>query len=98
MKLSKDYSTYLKGEFYKCLCLFEEQNEGLTAFISTFSYEVYGLQYKNVNLTTLDTITNILEHFYDDSLASDYNINTIRRECFHCISLVDKLLKAGAHG
>lgn len=97
MELSKNYNVYLKGEFYKCLCLFEEKNEGLTAFISTLQYEFYGLQYKKINLATFDTLTNILEHFYDDSLGSEYDIATIRRECFHCMSLVDKLLKVGAY-
>lgn len=93
MKLSDNYKDYLKGEFYKCLCLFEEDNEGLSIFISTLLYEVYGLQYKNVNPSILDTLSNILEHFYDDSLGAEYDIETIRRECFHCMKLINRLIQ-----
>jgi len=96
MNIPNEYFEYLKGGFYKCLCLFEETNEGLSSYINSFSYEIYGLQYliddkKEIVITLL----SILEHFYDDSLEPKPNIKVIRSEVFRCISLINNLSKVG---
>jgi len=96
MDIPKEYVEYLKGGFYKCLCLFEESNTGLSSYINSFSYEIYGLQYliddkKEIVITLL----SVLEHFFDDSLEPNHDIKVIRSEVFRCISLINKLFEVG---
>lgn len=96
MDIPKEYVEYLKGGFYKCLCLFEEANVGLSSYISSFSYEIYGLQYliddkKEIVIILL----SVLEHFFDDSLEPNHDIKVIRSEVFRCISLINKLFEVG---
>lgn len=96
MEIKNEYIDYLKGGFYKCLCLFEEKNDGLSTYIDSFSYEVYGLQYLvEDGDRIITTLLCILEHFYDDSIEPEPDIKIIRSEVFHCINLVDKLFKVG---
>ncbi|MGG3987519.1 hypothetical protein [Bacillus smithii] len=90
----KNYFAYLIDQFYKVLCLFEEKNLGLTTFIDSLSYEIYGLQYRvknNESRVIIDSLLNILEHLYDDSLQAEYDLKVIKREIFHCTSLVEKM-------
>lgn len=96
MSIPKEYVEYLKGGFYKCLCLFEEANEGLSSYINSFSYEVYGLQYLiDEKKEIVITLLSVLEHFYDDSFEPKPDIKIIRSEVFRCINLINKLFKVG---
>ncbi|KOS61437.1 hypothetical protein FJQ98_16690 [Lysinibacillus agricola] len=95
MNISDGYVNYLKDRFYETLCLFEEKNEGLPRYIESFSYELYGLQYLVEDTVTVITLLNILEHFYDDSLAPKPDIKVIRGEVFRCISLINRMFKVG---
>lgn len=98
MKISKPFMKYLKDGFFKCLCLFEEQNETTSQYINSFSYELYGLQYlvNEEQEVILSMILGILEHLYDDSLQPEYDMELIRREIFHCMNnLVNKLAEIG---
>jgi len=95
MKLPVEYVSYLKDGFFKILCLFEEKNQGLSRYIESFSYELYGLQYLIDDKKEIITLLSILEHFYDDSLAPEPDIKIIRGEVFHCISLINKMFKVG---
>ncbi|MFO1442803.1 hypothetical protein KDN24_06190 [Bacillus sp. Bva_UNVM-123] len=97
MKVSQQYYNTLKNKLFKILCLFEEKNHGLTQFIDSLIYELYGLQYliENDKYDSITSIIAILEHFYDDSLQSEVSIGVIRREVFHCMDLIQKLIKDG---
>lgn len=95
MNISVEYIKYLKDRFYETLCLFEEKNDGLSRYIESFSYELYGLQYLVEDTKTIITLLSILEHFYDDSLAPEPDVKVIRGEVFHCISLINRMFKVG---
>jgi len=97
MDISVEYVDYLKDRFYETLCLFEEKNDGLSRYIESFSYELYGLQYLVKDTKSIITMLSILEHFYDDSLAPEPNIKVIRGEVFRCISLVNRMFKVGGN-
>lgn len=91
--MSELYYKTLIDKLYKCLCLFEEKNEGLVSFIHSLAYEIYGLQYhvKEKELPIIESLTVILEHLYDDSLQVEYDLTIVRREIFHCMDLIKKL-------
>lgn len=96
MKINIEYLDYLKGGFYKILCLFEEDNERLPQYISSLSYELYGLQYLIENKTeNIFILLSILEHFYDDSLEPNPDISLIRKEVFRCMRIIDETFKVG---
>ena len=96
MKITKSYKKYLKNLFYKVLCLFEEENKELTLFLGSIIYELEGLEYvDNSNDHVMIVLLSVLEHFYDDSLFEDYDIDTIRREVFKCINLIESSFKVG---
>lgn len=97
MIITNDYIKSLKNSLYKCLCLFEEKNEGLPQFIDSLSYEIYGLHYlvENDKKPLVTSILCILEHFYDESILQDYDLKQIRREVFHCMDLIEKSYKVG---
>lgn len=97
MMINSEYIKTLKNRIYKILCLFEEKNEGLTQYIESLIYELYGLQYLigDQKYQVIISITCILEHFYDDSFMTEYDIPTIRREVFHCLDLIEKSFKVG---
>ncbi|MGM7720496.1 hypothetical protein [Metabacillus sp. Hm71] len=97
MELTKEYVKSLKDKFYKLLCLFEERNTGLTQYIDSLNYEIYGLQYlvdKDKTQSVISLIC-ILEHFYDDSLHPEVDLKVIRREIFHCMDLIEKTFGVG---
>lgn len=87
----KNYSESLKNSCFKILCLFEENNKGLTQYIDSLIYELHGLQYLLADGSKLISLISILEHFYDDSLQADFDISVIRREVFHCIDMIEKM-------
>lgn len=91
--VNQKYLSTLKDKFYKVLCLFEEKNEGLTKYIDSLIYELYGLYYllDGENQSKVTTLMCILEHMYDDSLQVDGNLEEIRREIFHSMSLIEKI-------
>lgn len=97
MALHNSYIKYLINSFYKCLCLFEEGNEELTKYIDSFSYEIYGLKYtvEDEYQDVIQTLINILEHFYDDSLEPLPDLDVIKREAFRCINLIESTFKVG---
>lgn len=96
MEITIEYLEHLKGGFYKCLCLFEEKNDGLSRYISSFSYELYGLQYlMKSKKEYILTLLCVLEHFYDDSLEAEPDIGIIRSEAFRCMSLIEDMFKVG---
>lgn len=95
MKIPVEYVDYLKDGFFKILCLFEEKNQGLSRYIESFSYELYGLQYLIEDKKEIITLLSTLEHFYDDSFAPKPDIKIIRGEVFRCISLINTLFKVG---
>lgn len=92
-----EYINSLKNKFYKMLCLFEENNEGLSQNIDSLSYEIYGLQYlvEKEKIPALISLISILEHFYDDSLQPSVDIKVIKREVFHCMDLIEKSFGVG---
>lgn len=96
-QLHKKYVKYLIDSFFKCLCLFEENNEGLTKYIDSLKYELEGLknlvedEYQDV----VQILINILEHFYDDSLEPEPDLKRIRSEVFRCTNLISKTFLNG---
>ena len=92
MEISKSYIDKLKDRLFKILPLMEEKNEGITSYIDSLSYEIYGLQYlidENAQPLII-TILSILEHLYDDSLQPEINLRQVKRELFHCLDLIEK--------
>lgn len=91
--ITQRYISTLKDKLYKVLCLFEENNLGLTIYIDTLIYEVYGLYYlvEEPDEAKITSLICILEHFYDDSLQPVPDLTEIRREVFHSMSLVEKI-------
>nr|BDD47808.1 hypothetical protein 9 [Bacillaceae bacterium] len=92
-----EYVNKLIGKIFKILPLFEEKNEGLSQYIHSINYEIYGLQYvvEKEDIPTITSLIGILEHFYDDSLQPDPDIKVIRREVLHCIDLIEKSFGVG---
>lgn len=97
MKITNEYVNSLKNKFYKLLCLFEENNEGLSQNIDSLIYEIYGLQYlvEKEKVPVVISLISILEHFYDDSIQPEVDIKVIRREVFHCMDLIEKTFGVG---
>ena len=96
IKITNEYVEYLKGNFFKCLCMFENKESNLTTFIDSLIYEVYGLRYVLEGKEDfLIILLSRLEHFYDDSKKENPDIKRIRREVFNSLNLIDKTLKVG---
>ncbi len=97
MMLHDKYIKYLINNFYKCLCLFEENNDGLTKYISSFIYELEGLVYRlgEEHSDVIQTLLNILERFYDESIEPEPDLEQIRTQVFHCTNLIKKTFKDG---
>lgn len=96
IKITNTYVEYLKGNFFKCLCMFENKEDNLTTFIDSIIYEVYGLQYViEGKEDLLLTLLARLKHFYEDSQTDNPDIKRIRREVFNSMTLIDKSLKVG---
>ncbi len=97
MELTVEYIDRLKNSVFKILCLFEENNEGLSQNIDSLIYEMYGLQYivSKEKIPVIISLISILEHFYDDSIQPEPDIKVIRREVFHCMDLIEKSFKVG---
>lgn len=87
----------LQGKVYKIFMFFTEGNEGLTTYIGSLIYELEGLDSRlnDKQHSILMTIISLLEHFYDDSLAPNPDLKTIRREWLNCMSLIEKIEKYG---
>lgn len=89
----------LKNEIFKLLPMFEEKCETLTIHISSLLFDMYGkvnvIEGFNGSEKYL-TLLSILESLYDESLAAEYDIPTVRREVFKCLNIIEKLQqKAG---
>lgn len=97
MEITVEYVAKLKNSIFKILPLAEEKNDGLLQYIDSLIYEIYGLQYlvEKDKQDILMRIVSILEHFYDDFIQPEYDINVIRREVFHCLDLIKKSFKVG---
>lgn len=93
MKINSAYVRYLKGSFYKCLCLFEEKDKGLTKFIESLTYEIQGLQVIVPEKEGIIILSSILEHFKQDSLLTEPDIKIIRKQVFNCMDVIDGLLE-----
>lgn len=90
-----NYLTVLKDRFYKCLCLFEENNVGIFSNINSLIFELSGLENIIENLENdyrLLTLIATLESLLDESLSAEYDIPTIKREVFKCMTTIDKMI------
>lgn len=96
MIIDECYISRLKNKFFKILPLFQENNIGLTNYIGSLSHLLYGLQYhvSPEDKLVIGDLVCLLEYLYDESLSTDYPIEEIRREVFHCLDLIDKSFKA----
>lgn len=85
----------MTGKIYKILPLFQEENEGLTTYISSLIYELEGLSERvdEKQNSMLQTIIDVLEHVYNDSLAPNPDINIVRREILNCTNLFQKMFE-----
>lgn len=95
MDIPKYYIDNLKDRVFKVLPLMEECNDGVSSYIDSLIYEVYGLYYivNEKEQSVIVTLLSILEHFYDDSIQPELDLVQIRREVFHCLTLIDKHFK-----
>lgn len=93
--ITPHYKKYLKNKIYKLLPFFEENEENLPRYLDSLIYEMYGLQYlvDDKLHPMVVTLICILEHFYDECILGDYDIEIIRREVFHCLDLIEKFIK-----
>lgn len=100
MEISKIYIEKLKGRLFKILPLMEEKNEGITSYIDSLIYEIYGLQYlvESDKQPFIISVLCILEHLYDDSLQAEINLRQVKREVFHCLDLFEKHYGDDANG
>jgi hypothetical protein len=98
-KIVQEHLELIKSDIFKILPLFEEKCETLTTHIGSLLYEMYGkvhvIEGFDGNARYL-TLLSILESLYDESLAAEYDISTVRREVFKCLNIIEKLQqKAG---
>lgn len=82
---------------YKVYPFFIENNEGLTTYIDSLIYEFKGRIHdlNDIQASMMQTIIDIHEHFYDDSLAPEPDLHIIRREWLNCMNLIDKISEHG---
>lgn len=87
----------LKDKVFKVYPFFVEKNKGLTTYIDSLLYEFRGLMHElnDTQASMLQTVISIFEHFYDDSLAPNPDLKTIRREWLNCLNLIDKIAEFG---
>lgn len=95
--IRKSHFENLKNKVFKIYPFFTEKNEGLTTYIDSLIYEFQGLEHNlnDVQASMLQTIISIFEHFYDDSLSPDPDLQVIRREWLNCLNLLDKIAEHG---
>lgn len=97
MKITKTHYETIKGKIFKIFPLFEQQNEGLPSYINSVIYEFEGLR-THLNKqqdSMMQTIISRLEHFYNDSLAPNPDLELIRNEWHSSMNLIDKMSKLG---
>ena len=93
--ITPSHVNYLRKKVFKILPLFEEENKGLSKYIYSLIYEIYGLRslvgedYK----PQFDSILSILSHLYEDSSKANIDLVLIRSEVFHCSDLIKKHFK-----
>lgn len=82
---------------FKIYPFFTENNKGLTIYLSSLIYEFEGLEARlnDTQASMIQTIISVFEHFYDDSLAPDPDLEIIRREWLNCMNLIDKIADHG---
>lgn len=87
----------MTGKIFKVLPLFQEENEGLTIYIGSLLYELEGFSERlnEQQNSVLQSIVDILENVYNDSLAPSPDIMIIRREVLNCVSLFKKMFELG---
>lgn len=97
MKIRNSHYERLKGKIFKVYPFFTEKNEGLTTYISSLLYEFEGLEERlnDTQASILMTIISIFEHFYNDSIAPEPDLEVIRREWLNCLNLMDKIAELG---
>lgn len=97
MIIRKSHYKRLVNKVFKIYPFFTEGNEGLTTYIDSLIYELEGLEnmLNDTQASMLVTVISIFEHFYDDSLAPDPDLEVIRREWLNCMSLIDKIADCG---
>lgn len=82
---------------YKVYPFFIEGNDGLSTYINSLIYEfegrIHGLN--DTQASMMQTIIDIYEHFYDDSLTPEPNLEVIRREWLNCMNLMNKIANHG---
>ena len=94
--LSKKYLSILKNKIYKILPLIEEENEFVDKHVKTIIDELFGFLWfhksleKDVNFISLMIM---MHSIYDDTFFEDYEHQDIRRKVFHCLNLIDKIIK-----
>lgn len=97
MNIRQEHYKKLQGKVYKIFMFFTEGNEGLTTYIDSLIYEFKGLDHllNDKQHSMLVTIISLFEHFYDDSLAPNPDLDVIRREWLNCMNLIDKISEHG---
>lgn len=89
------YLKKIQGKIFKIFPLFVEKNEGVTTYISSTIYELEGSinSMNEKQAVIMKTVLSLLEHFYDDSLAPNPDLNIIRREWLNAVNLIDKIIE-----
>ncbi|MCY9737438.1 hypothetical protein M5X17_27435 [Paenibacillus alvei] len=93
------YSTDLVSRVYKILPLYEENNIGLSSYIQSLIFELYGV-YEVVedihNNSHFVSLIATLESLSEEVLSNDHRV--IKREVFRSIELVKKLAQSSLSG
>lgn len=94
---SKYHTERVKGKIFKVLPLFQEGNKGLTSYIGSLIYELNGMSERlnERQESMLRSIIDVLEEVYNDSIAPNPDMETVRKEILNCVSLFQKLSEYG---
>ena len=91
-----EYLNYLKNDIYKILPLIEEENEFVDIHTKKIINKLNGLllYYEPLKQEIKFLSLLIIMHsIYDDIFFEDYEHQDIRRKVFHCLNLIDKIIK-----
>ncbi len=97
--ITKTRLRYFRSKLYGILRLFEEDNQNLTATLSSFLVDLEGSSYyvndedKALYLTIVSVVSGLLDY----SIEANYEsiLDSIRREIFGCRNIIDKLIEQG---
>ncbi|WP_437132666.1 hypothetical protein [Bacillus atrophaeus] len=94
-KIEVAYFNFLKSRIFKIIPLLEEENKGISNYISSLLFELYGVQHSIDSVKDSSdyvSILSTLESIQINISSDDYNFQIVRKELFKTLTTIEKMI------